>query len=805
MKFNQFAMTLPAQDQQILELQKIKIYPTDLAQYSLAQLVAHVYRHFFPDYRSPEALTDRYQRLLIDPETDLETYLTQIDQSVDQQAFYNVGLQLLGFLTPRDFRLNDPLTAMTSLGLPFVAASELDFAGFTTAVYQLLVTRSQNGLLMIDNLANRGYYQVNFSLSERQRHLIFNGKVQATFDATELIREIVYVESDQDTDHDGQRDLLQATIIRPKIKDSFTKLPALYTANPYFLGTNGAPMNPVDQPLTVKASGDARDNPDQFDHFDHFAPDPVTGQKDDPFAQAETTISSAGDGTVILSDFFLARGFASVYAAGIGTRGSDGIRTCGSPEETLSTIAIIEWLHGDRRAFTDRSKQQEIAATWCNGQVAMTGKSYLGTLAIAAATTGVAGLATVISEAAISSWYDYYREHGLVIAPETFQGEDADVLTDECFSRMKDAGDYRRVKPFYQQKLAEMKQDQDRQTGSYNHFWDLRNYRNQIAQVKCPIVSVHGLNDWNVKPKNVFKLNQDLHALGKTHKVILHQGPHIYLNNFPSLDFYDLINLWLTNKLLNVANDADQLFPDYLIQSNRQADRWEQPTTWTAATTQRFQLSQDFTGATSPASFRDDGTQAFHASGLSGLGWEQAFMNQDPRFAANQIVLKSAKLQQEMLLTGRPELHLRVKSSANHGLISAMLVDFGRSHRLTPRPQIVAFEARQLGYQGALESTMEFGPDGVTTAKLIAKSHINLQNRHSSAINEPLTRDEYVDVNLALQPTYYHLPAGHQLGLIIYATDMGMTLRGQNDLLYTLDLTQSSLTLATPSAKPAHV
>ncbi|WP_261806186.1 Xaa-Pro dipeptidyl-peptidase [Lapidilactobacillus luobeiensis] len=802
MKFNQFAVVLPDPDQQILELQKIKIYPTDLAQYSFAQLVGHVYRHFFPDYRSPAALTDRYQRLMADPDTDLATYLTTIDQTIDRSAFYNVALQLLGFLTPQDFRLNDPLTAMTSMSLPFVTAAHLDFTGFTTALYQLMVTRSQNGLLFIDNLANRGYYQVNFSAEERQHHLIFNGKVQATFTANDLIREIVYVESDQDTDNDGQRDLLQTTIIRPRVTDPFIKLPALYTANPYFLGTTGAAMNPVDLPLTVKKSGDARQAPDDFDHFSHFEKEAVSPQASDPFAQNSSVIKTSGNNTVVLSDFFLARGFASVYAAGIGTRGSDGIRTCGSPEETLSTIAIIEWLHGDRRAYTDRSKQQEITADWCNGHVAMTGKSYLGTLAIAAATTGVAGLETVISEAAISSWYDYYREHGLVVAPETFQGEDADVLTDECFSRQKDAGDYRHVRAFYQKKLAEMRHDQDRATGSYNHFWELRNYRDQAAQVKCPIVSVHGLNDWNVKPKNVFKLNQELRALGKTHKVILHQGPHIYLNNFPSLDFYDLINLWLTNKLLKVDNQADQLFPDYLIQSNRQADHWEQPTTWEAATTQQLDLQNDFTGATSPAAFCDDGSQKFHESGLSGLGWEQAFINQDPRFAANQIVLKSAKLHQEMLLTGRPQLSLRVKSSADHGLISAMLVDFGQSHRLTPRPQTVAFDARQLGYQGALESTMEFTAAAVSSAKLIAKSHLDLQNRHNSALNESLTADEYVDINLKLQPTYYHLPAGHQLGLIIYATDMGMTLRGQNDLTYTVDLDQSTLTLATPSEKP---
>lgn len=67
-----------------------------------------------------------------------------------------------------------------------------------------------------------------------------------------------------------------------------------------------------------------------------------------------------------LNDYFLARGFAVVYAAGIGTKGSDGFRTCGDFAETSSTIAIIEWLTGKRKAFTNRTENIELKAWWCN-------------------------------------------------------------------------------------------------------------------------------------------------------------------------------------------------------------------------------------------------------------------------------------------------------------------------------------------------------------------------------------------------------------------------------------------------------
>lgn len=106
-----------------------------------------------------------------------------------------------------------------------------------------------------------------------------------------------------------------------------------------------------------------------------------------------------------------------VYASGIGTRDADGSRDTGGPDETTSTFAIIEWLNGQRPAFTNKTDNIEIKSWWSNRHIAVTGRSYLGTLATAAATTGVDGLKTIISEAAISSWYDCYRDGGLIAAP----------------------------------------------------------------------------------------------------------------------------------------------------------------------------------------------------------------------------------------------------------------------------------------------------------------------------------------------------------------------------------------------------
>lgn len=65
----------------------------------------------------------------------------------------------------------------------------------------------------------------------------------------------------------------------------------------------------------------------------------------------------------------------------------------------------------------------------------MTGASYNGTLPNAVATTGVEGLKTIIPIAAISSWYDYYRANGAVVAPGGYQGEDTDNMAEAVLTR----------------------------------------------------------------------------------------------------------------------------------------------------------------------------------------------------------------------------------------------------------------------------------------------------------------------------------------------------------------------------------
>ncbi len=798
MKINQFAHLKVDHQQKISELQKINFLNADACALPLNDLYLHFLRCALIEAQSSSAFDQKLHALLATPDQDLKDYLDH--HQLTLEVFYTVAMQLLGFEVDDDFEIDHLFEKMDDLHL-FHHDQLTNAADLIDAWYDLLCTHGKGGRTYLDLLAAKGYFKPFWNLPVEQKPLIFNGKTQPVFDTSKLIREVVYVESSLDTDHDGKRDLLKAEIIRPAETNDGLKVPALYTASPYNQGTNDHAadklMHNVDVPLEHKQPNN---NTYQDIEFHESATElPPEREVRGETQHAEETFGHAK--AVTLNDYFLARGFAAVYAAGIGTKGSNGERTCGSPEETASTTAIIEWLAGNRRAFTNKTDNIEIKAWWCNGSIAMTGKSYLGTLATAAATTGVEGLKTIISEAAISSWYDYYRDGGLVIAPGGFPGEDADILAEECFSRQKDAGDYLKCKDQFNRDLEKITAGQDRLTGDYNTFWDARNYLKNVENIKCDVVMVHGLNDWNVKPRNVYNLYRELEKLPVTKKLFLHQGQHIYINNFQSIDFTDMMNIWLSNKLYGVENHADELLPDVCVQDNSTESTWHAFDGWHTENpqTHHYQFEKEklvkHSVDTTTESFNDQLPSAdFDRYKKDWNHWRADLLSDQPNILnKNRLIFKTDKLDNDLYLQGCPHVKLNVSSSTNKGMLSFMLVDFGNEKRLGEVPTTLDLKALDAGYQWRTDDLKEFKHSKKTPWKMITKGHINLQNRETPWKTDDLQPNTFYELEIDLQPMFYHLLKEHQLGLVVYSTDMEMTVRGNEDITYSLQLQNCKL------------
>ena len=755
MRFNQFSY-LPVSHSQVLrELSQLglKLAPEQASKKQLEQFVRW---SFFTYANTDYALST----LAVDKETDLLSFF-QSDKELTADIFYTVAFQLLGFSYLVDFEDAEQFRKET--GFPIV------YGDLIENLYQLLNTRTKKGNTLIDQLVSDGL------IAEDNHYHYFNGKSLATFSTHDVIREVVYVESRVDTDKDGLPDLVKVSIIRPRYDGH---IPSVMTASPYHQGTN----DKASDKALYKMEGELEVKPAHIIKLEEPEIDFV-----EPHGQAELVPESEEKLTHInssytLNDYFLPRGFANLYVSGVGTKDSQGLMTNGDYQQIEAYKNVIDWLNGRCRAFTDHTRKRQIKADWSNGKVATTGISYLGTMSNGLATTGVDGLEVIIAEAGISSWYNYYRENGLVTSPGGYPGEDFDSLAELTYSRNLLAGDYIRANEAHQADLEKVKEKLDRKTGDYNQFWHDRNYLLNAHKVQAEVVFTHGSQDWNVKPLHVYQMFHALPSHINKH-LFFHHGAHVYMNNWQSIDFRESMNALLSKKLLGL--DSSYQLPTVIWQDNTEPQTWHSLDDFG----KQDELHTFSLGTEEKVIQNQYDQKDFDRYGKT----YQTFNTELYQGKANQITI-DLPVTQDIHLNGRVELKLRVKSSTNKGLLSAQLLELGQKKYLQPYPAVLSARTIDNGRYHMLENLCEL-PFTPSAQRVITKGYLNLQNRNNLLLVEDITTDEWMDVQLELQPTIYMLKKGDTLRLVLYATDFEITIRDNTDYHLTIDLTQSSITI----------
>ncbi|WP_283679275.1 Xaa-Pro dipeptidyl-peptidase [Lentilactobacillus sp. Marseille-Q4993] len=800
MKINQFAYVPTDHAQIINELKDVRfLTPKTEKMSDPVMLFRQFLMKFFMEKQGHSTRIYKLSTIMATPDEDANEY-TKTEPKVEKNAFYNIALQLLQFEVGLDFNLDEPLKKMNELGLPVAdVADTLTVGELIDAWYLLLNTRTKFGQTLIDYLAGQGFFAQMGTDESLKAPLFFNGKSQAVFNTQKVIREVVYVEAPQDNDNDGKLDLIKVEVLRPAETDEGVVVPAVLTESPYDQGTND---DSADK-LTHDVNGELkRKEPNNFTYDDiKFVPEhkplPAPRKIESTTETAEETFTKTW--TYPLNDYLLSHGFAVVYSSGVGTKDSDGFRTTGDEDETISTTAVIEWLNHKRTAFTNRTDNVAIEAWWSNGNVGMTGRSYLGTLANAAALSGVEGLKTAVVEAGISNWYDYYRENGLVVAPGGFQGEDADILAELTFSRKQEATDYVKTKDEWAKRLKEIEAGEDRDTGNYNRFWDRRNYLNH-DNIKADILLVHGLNDWNVKPSHAFNLRNLIKNDDITLKTVLHQGQHEYLHNFRSVDFTDMVNLWLVNKLYGVDNGANTVLPDVLVQDNVTEQTWTPEKDWgDNHNVKQYQLDDNWlTNVNGNTEFsnhmNDDDFKVFSKDTAQ---WRSELYKLDEsKTDGSAIKLISQEMSADTTIDGQIKVSLNAKSDHDFGALSVAVVDYGTAKRLTPTPTILDRMRIFTGFNWRKDDLREFTyQDKETEFKKITDGHINMQNRENSYKVDDLKANESYQIEFALEPTFFRIAKGHKLGILIFSSDLDFTVKSNQDIKYAIDLSKSSIDL----------
>ncbi len=435
-----------------------------------------------------------------------------------------------------------------------------------------------------------------------------DGKTGEKYDpaTSSIVRYCVYVESDYDMDGDGKRDLVKAFIQVPRsaVEGNY-KAATLYEARPYCAGVQA---DGYDHMKEVESKEYRKfDFADLDKEVPARIPEGMISAMDlalkaDP---ADWYYPDKGNNNSMVYEnldnfnYYLVRGFAVVVSAGFGALGSDGFNYVGSEYERDAFKSVVEWLHGDRVAYADREGKIETKADWANGNVAMTGRSYAGTMPFAVATTGVEGLKTIVPVAGIADWYTQQNMQG---AQRYWPKEMLNsFLAYFCSSRYNDETLSEKqlddIAAFHHElSLQQLKCGFDYDP----EFWGAGNYRLHADQIKCSALIVHGFNDENVSTKQFEMMHTAFEQAGQTVKLILHQGPHITPTmankNYGILidgKFYDdIVNEWISHYLYGVENGAEKM-PEVLAQTNYDQKKWEVESAWETEYTMKLTSKEE--------------------------------------------------------------------------------------------------------------------------------------------------------------------------------------------------------------------
>ncbi len=564
-----------------------------------------------------------------------------------------------------------------------------------------------------------------------------NGSAQivpAFAEAEDWIRHDLWVETEFDTDGDGNKDRMHVAVTRPEQTDSQgLKLPVVYISSPYFAG-----VAPDVEGLFWNVKHELGEVPEDRVHPQ------VTRTGERPI------ISNSGIKT------WVPRGYIVVHSSSPGTGLSQGAPTVGGDNESLAPKAVIDWLNGRAKGYTTPYGGKEVEAYWTTGKVGMTGTSYNGTLTLAAATTGVEGLEAIIPVAPNTSYYNYYRSNGLVRSPGGYLGEDIDVLYDFIHSGDESKRAYNNASV----RDKEMKNGMDRSTGDYNDFWDGREYLNDMDDMQAAMLMSHGFNDWNVMPDHSYKVYKAVKDKGLPVQLYYHQQGH---GGPPPIE---MMNKWFSRYLHGIENEVEN---DPRVWIVREDDKPDNPTPYKdypnpEASPVTFHLKSGAPGRGELTSEKtnNQGTETLVDNyAFAGAALAQA------EITKHRLIYLSPILTEDIHISGIPEITVKLSSSKPAANLSVWLVSL----------------------------PWEDGRSTMITDNIITRGWADPQNHSSLTKSEPLVPGEFYEVSFDLMPDDQVISKGQQIGLMIFSSDKEFTLWPQPGTELTVDLDGTTLTL----------
>ncbi|MFN3138847.1 MAG: Xaa-Pro dipeptidyl-peptidase [Allomuricauda sp.] len=574
-------------------------------------------------------------------------------------------------------------------------------------------------------------------MAKKAGPIIENGEaqvVEAFSDPSKWIRHDLWVETEFDSDGDGKLDRMHVDVTRPEQTETEgLQLPVIYESSPYYAGTAG-----MDKGIFWDVKHELGE-----------APKPRT----------HPNVTRVGERPIISNSqvmTWVPRGYIVVHSSSPGTGLSEGAPTVGGDNESLAPKAVIDWLNGRAKGYTERDGDTEVKAYWSTGKVGMTGTSYNGTLPLAAATTGVDGLEAIIPIAPNTSYYHYYRSNGLVRSPGGYLGEDIDVLYDFIHS----GDESKRARNNKVIRDTEMKNGLDRITGDYNDFWAGRDYLNDMKPMKAALLMSHGFNDWNVMPEHSYRIYKKAKEMGLPVQIYYHQNGH---GGPPPIS---MMNRWFTRYLYGVENGVENDPKAWIVREN---DAKDNPTPYADypnpdAKDVTFHLSPGAPGKGGLSTDRPDdaGTETLVDNySFSGSSLAKAETTE------HRLLYVTPILTEDVHISGIPKIKIKMASSKPAANLSVWLVSLPWSEALNTK----------------------------ITDNIITRGWADPQNHRSLTESEPLVPGKFYEMEFELMPDDQIIPKGQQIGLMIFSSDKEFTLWPEPGTELTVDLEGTTLTL----------
>ena len=452
----------------------------------------------------------------------------------------------------------------------------------------------------------------------------------------------------------------------------------------------------------------------------------------------DTGDSIADDG---VADYYVPRGYARAVFDVVGTRNSGGCFDNGGIRERKTGAQVVDALG---------------AMEWSNGKVGMIGISWEGTTPIAAAIEDPEHLTTIVPQAALSRWYNYFYDGGIryfldgsnyfslfqIFGPALYDtalgmpppnnAEDTEQFAGAMEDRYRPCETVQRQWESYQPDPV------------YNDYWRRRDYEMKAENVSASVFLEVGWRDGNVIPWNSTRFFQ---ALPDDHPKKMAAG----MWGHGSSQFEDAVDVrhaWFDYWLHDIDTGVMDLSR---VDSGLNTGERTQQEDWPPRKTSDIEVTLT-RGVDTP----DPGAPSNELT-LKGSG-DPVYVESDPPLTepemfseapnrGNHLKFTSEPLEDAVRISGQPQLDIHATSITDSTHYTPVLYDRA--------------------------------PDG--GVDIITRGFMNARNRNGLDRSEPVPTDEPYHVPVELWDIDWVVEADHQLGLVVASSNAEWAISDHDD------------------------